>query len=176
MILRGRFVGDFDPQDVTPQQLGSAMTGAEEAPRRAEGGPLMLERIAVGLAAPVLAIVVAMLITIGILLLAGNSVSGFLSTIFSMPAPRNVVNILNNASVLYLSGLAAAIGFRMNLFNIGVEGQYRVAVFAAAVFAGAGLAARPAQRRRRHRPGDGRRRGLGRHRRRPEGHPRVSAR
>ncbi len=96
----------------------------------------MLKRIAVGLAAPVLAIVIAMLITIGILLIAGNSVSGFLTTIFSIPAPRNVVNILNNSSVLYLSALAAAIGFRMNLFNIGVEGQYRVAVFAAAAFAG----------------------------------------
>ena len=32
VILRGRFVGDFDPQDVTPQELGSAMTGAEDAP------------------------------------------------------------------------------------------------------------------------------------------------
>lgn len=30
VILRGRFVGDFDPQAVTPQQLGSAMTGAGE--------------------------------------------------------------------------------------------------------------------------------------------------
>ena len=39
-------------------------------------------------------------------------------------------------SVLYLSGLAAAIGFRMNLFNIGVEGQYRIASFAAAAVAG----------------------------------------
>jgi simple sugar transport system permease protein len=96
----------------------------------------MLKRIAIGLAAPVLAIVIAMLITVGILLLAGNSVSAFMSTIFSVPAPRNVVNIINNSSVLYLSALAAAIGFRMNLFNIGVEGQYRVAVFAAAAFTG----------------------------------------
>jgi ABC-type uncharacterized transport system ATPase subunit len=30
VILRGRFVGDFDPQAVTPQELGSAMTGAGE--------------------------------------------------------------------------------------------------------------------------------------------------
>jgi simple sugar transport system permease protein len=98
----------------------------------------MLRRILVGAAAPVLAIVMAMLITVVILLLAGNSVSGFMTTIFSVPAPRNVVNIINNSSVLYLSALAAAIGFRMNLFNIGVEGQYRVAVFAAAAFAGQG--------------------------------------
>jgi simple sugar transport system permease protein len=96
----------------------------------------MLKRIAVGLAAPVLAIVIAMLITIGILVISGNSVSGFMTTIFSVPAPRNIVNIINNSSVLYLSALAAAIGFRMNLFNIGVEGQYRVAVFAAAAFTG----------------------------------------
>jgi simple sugar transport system permease protein len=98
----------------------------------------MLRRVAVGLAAPVLAIVIAMLITVGILVLSGNSVSGFMTTIFSAPAPRNLVNIINNSSVLYLSALAAAIGFRMNLFNIGVEGQYRVAVFAAAAFAGQG--------------------------------------
>ena len=31
VILRGRFVGDFDPQTVTPQELGSAMTGAKAA-------------------------------------------------------------------------------------------------------------------------------------------------
>ena len=98
----------------------------------------MLKRIVVGAAAPALAIVIAMVITIVILLVSGNSVSGFMTTIFSAPGPRNVVNIINNSSVLYLSALAAAIGFRMNLFNIGVEGQYRVAVFAAAAFAGQG--------------------------------------
>jgi ABC-type uncharacterized transport system permease subunit len=99
----------------------------------------MLKRTALGAVAPLLAIAIAVLITVVILLLSGNSVSGFLSTVFSAPAPRNVVNILNNASVLYLSALAAAIGFRMNLFNIGVEGQYRVAVFAAAAFLGQDL-------------------------------------
>nr|WP_246390350.1 ABC transporter ATP-binding protein [Nocardioides soli] len=30
VILRGRFVGTFDPGDVTPERLGSAMTGAGE--------------------------------------------------------------------------------------------------------------------------------------------------
>ena len=30
VILRGRLVGTFDPDDVTPEQLGSAMTGAGE--------------------------------------------------------------------------------------------------------------------------------------------------
>ena len=30
VILRGKLVGQFDPSEVTPKQLGSAMTGAEE--------------------------------------------------------------------------------------------------------------------------------------------------
>ena len=30
VILRGRLVGEFDPQSVTPQELGAAMTGAQE--------------------------------------------------------------------------------------------------------------------------------------------------
>jgi simple sugar transport system permease protein len=58
--------------------------------------------------------------------------------LLTWPQGRNIVNIINATSILYLAGVAAAIGFRMNLFNIGVEGQYRVATFAAAAFAGAG--------------------------------------
>ena len=58
------------------------------------------------------------------------------------PRHDDLVAILNQSAVLYLSGVAAAIGFRMNLFNIGVEGQYRLAGLVAGCFAGAGLAAR----------------------------------
>jgi len=31
VILRGRLVGEYDPRTVTPEQLGSAMTGAGDA-------------------------------------------------------------------------------------------------------------------------------------------------
>ena len=72
-----------------------------------------------------------------VLLAAGDDVAGFWDVLFTWPEGRNMVNIINAASILYISGVAAAIGFRMNLFNIGVEGQYRVASFAAAAFAGA---------------------------------------
>ncbi len=58
------------------------------------------------------------------------------ATILSVPETRNMVNIINNGAVLYLSGLAVAIGFRMILFNIGVDGQYRIAAFASAWVAG----------------------------------------
>ena len=44
--------------------------------------------------------------------------------------PRELT-ILNAATVYYLSALAVAIGFRMNLFNIGVDGQYRLAAMLA---------------------------------------------
>lgn len=96
----------------------------------------LTRRILTGLAAPVLAFVVAAAVASLVLLVSGDDVAKFWSTILAWPENRNLVNIINNASILYLSGLAAAIGFRMNLFNIGVEGQYRVGVFAAAVFAG----------------------------------------
>jgi simple sugar transport system permease protein len=43
------------------------------------------------------------------------------------------VLILNQASMYYVAALAVAIGFRMNLFNIGVDGQYRLAAMMTAV-------------------------------------------
>jgi len=96
------------------------------------------KRVALALAAPVLALIVAAIVASLVLLATGDDVAGFWEVLFTVPKGRNIVNILNAASILYLSGVAAAIGFRMNLFNIGVEGQYRVAAFAAAAFAGAG--------------------------------------
>ncbi len=95
----------------------------------------MLKRVGLSLAAPLLALVAAAIVTTLVLIVAGEDPGPFWDTVLQWPANRNLVNILNDASVLYLAGLAAAIGFRMNLFNIGVEGQYRVATFCAAVFA-----------------------------------------
>jgi ABC-type uncharacterized transport system permease subunit len=45
----------------------------------------------------------------------------------------SVIDIINRAIPYYLSGLAVAIGFRMALFNIGVEGQYRLAAVVVAI-------------------------------------------
>ena len=98
-----------------------------------------LRRLWVVLAAPALAFVVAGAVTTIVLLSTGDPVGEFWATFLSLPERRSVVSILNSTATLYLAGLAAAIGFRMNLFNIGVEGQYRIATFSAAVFAGAGL-------------------------------------
>ena len=96
----------------------------------------LLRRAALGLAAPVLAFAVAGVVATIVLLISGDDWRAFWDVMFSVPQHRNVVSILNTSAVLYLSGVAAAIGFRMNLFNIGVEGQYRLAGFAAGAFAG----------------------------------------
>ena len=48
-----------------------------------------------------------------------------------------MVEIINRAIPFYVSALAVAIGFKMNLFNIGVQGQY---LMAALLAAGAGAA------------------------------------
>jgi simple sugar transport system permease protein len=89
-------------------------------------------RVALGLAAPLLAIVVAFVVTSLILLVAGDPVGAVWAQLIDVPLPRQVVAIINAATVYYLSAIAVAIGFRMNLFNIGVDGQYRLAAFAAA--------------------------------------------
>jgi len=99
---------------------------------------LDLRKVGLGLAAPVLAILVAFAVTSAVLLLAGDPVVAVWTQLLTVPRPRLVVAIINGAVVYYLSAVAVAIGFRMNLFNIGVDGQYRVAAFAAAVFAGQG--------------------------------------
>jgi len=38
VMLRGRLVADADPRTVTPEELGSAMTGASDAPAGATPG------------------------------------------------------------------------------------------------------------------------------------------
>ena len=92
-----------------------------------------MTKLVLGVSAPVLALVAAFAITSLVLIVAGDPVGGVWGEILSVPEGRNVANIINSASVLYLSGIAVAIGFKMNLFNIGVDGQYRVAAFTAAV-------------------------------------------
>ncbi len=92
--------------------------------------------LGLGLASAALALLAAFLITSLVLLAAGDPVGEVWGQLLSWPEQRNWANIINNGIVLYLSGLAVAVGFRMKLFNIGVDGQYRVAAFTAAVVAG----------------------------------------
>ena len=95
-------------------------------------------RLLIGLAAPVLAVLFAFGITSLVLLATGDEPIGTLSTMLEQASrPRIQVQIINLATMYYLSALAVAVGFRMNLFNIGVDGQYRLAAMLAAVVGGA---------------------------------------
>jgi len=96
----------------------------------------ILRRIGLAVAAPLLAFLIAAAASSLILLVTDDDVAGFWDVLLTWPENRNLVNILNQTGILYLAGIACAIGFRMNLFNIGVEGQYRIGAFAAAVVAG----------------------------------------
>ncbi len=91
-------------------------------------------RIALAVAAPVIAVVFSLALSSMVLLISGsNPLSAYWDMIQNGGRLETIVDMLNRATPLYLSGLAAAIGFRMNLFNIGVEGQYVLAGFFAAI-------------------------------------------
>lgn len=93
-----------------------------------------VRRLGLALLAPVMALLVALALSSVVLLIAGHEpLNAFRAMVDFGTQPSSVVNILNKSSGYYLSALAVAIGFRMNLFNIGVDGQYRLAAMAAAV-------------------------------------------
>lgn len=92
-----------------------------------------LRRIALALAAPIAAVIFATIASSVFLLIAGSNPFTAYGDMFEYGSRLEIqVDILNRATPLYISGVAAAIGFRMNLFNIGVEGQYRLAAIVAA--------------------------------------------
>jgi general nucleoside transport system permease protein len=62
---------------------------------------------------------------------------------FSLGRIDSIAAILFNATPLIFSGLAVAVGFRVGLFNIGVEGQYFIGAFCAALV-GFGITGLPA--------------------------------
>lgn len=96
------------------------------------------DRLLLALAAPVLAIVASLVITSLVLLVIGKDPLHAYSVMVDFGTKSDSqVWIINKATPYYLSAVAVAIGFRMNLFNIGVDGQYRVAAFFAAVVGGA---------------------------------------
>lgn len=95
------------------------------------------DRVLLGLAAPVLSVLGALIVTGLVLLVSGKEPFHAFHVMLTYGSKSDSqVYILNKATPYYLSGLAVAIGFRMNLFNIGVDGQYRLAAFFAAAVGG----------------------------------------
>ncbi len=97
-----------------------------------------LRSVLLGLTAPVAALAFAVIVTTLILVATGHAPGDVYNALVQQAQkPRTFVNSVNSATTYYLSALAVAIGFRMNLFNIGVDGQYRLAALVSAAFAGA---------------------------------------
>jgi general nucleoside transport system permease protein len=87
--------------------------------------------------AVLLALVIAVGITSLVFVASGvDPLTAFARMLDHGTKPNVVVTTVNNATTLYLSGVAVAIGFKMRLFNIGVDGQYRLAAMMAAVVGG----------------------------------------
>ncbi len=96
-------------------------------------------RIFYALAAPVAAVLFSLLVSALVLWASGHApIDAFKSMWQYTDSTESVISVINRVLPYYVSGLAVAIGFKMGLFNIGVDGQYRMAaVLAAAAGAGA---------------------------------------
>jgi simple sugar transport system permease protein len=92
------------------------------------------ERVLLAVAGPVIALVAAILLTSVVLIASGkNPFEPYVLMLQQIGYSDVQVLIINQASMYYLAALAVAVGFRMNLFNIGVDGQYRLAAMMTAV-------------------------------------------
>ena len=97
----------------------------------------VLRRLGNAALAPVLAVAVALVISAVVMLAIDVNPVDALRVMFDFgEGPTQqitaLVVILNRAVPLFLAGLAVAVAFRAGLFNIGVEGQYRMATVLAA--------------------------------------------
>ncbi len=88
---------------------------------------------ALAFAPPIAAVAFSLVVSGIVLVISGaNPFEAFANVAAYGTRLNTMVETINWATPLYLSGVAVAIGFRMNLFNIGVEGQYILAAFIAA--------------------------------------------
>src|SRR2546428_11130004 len=86
-------------------------------------------------ATPVLAIFFGMLIaSVMILAIGRNPIDVYAVMVrFSLTRTDSLFSILFKTTPLIFAGLAVAVSFRASLFNIGVEGQYYIGAFCAAL-------------------------------------------
>jgi ABC-type uncharacterized transport system permease subunit len=99
----------------------------------------LVKKVVNALIAPVIALVIAAVVSSIALLLAGHSpIAAVRAMTNYVTTTDSFVVILNRAAPLYVVALGVAIGFKMNLFNIGADGQYRLAALIAAA-AGAAM-------------------------------------
>jgi general nucleoside transport system permease protein len=109
------------------------MTTEAAAARRGLPVQVYVRRILLSLAAPALALVIALAVSSIALGISGhNPLSTFQTMVTFGTTTESLISMVDRALPYFLAGLAVAIGFRMALFNIGVEGQYLLAALIAA--------------------------------------------
>jgi general nucleoside transport system permease protein len=90
------------------------------------------------LLAPAAAAGLALVTALAVLRLAGaDPIATVADALAYGLRPATLVAVLNKAIPYYLAGIAAAVGFHLRLFNIGIDGQYRLGAFAGAVIGAA---------------------------------------
>jgi ABC-type uncharacterized transport system permease subunit len=91
--------------------------------------------LALKILAPIVAIILAAFISSLIILAIDKDPLQVFYTMFKFSFSRrdSIAIILFNATPLIFSALAVSIGFKMGLFNIGIEGQYLMGTFLAAL-------------------------------------------
>jgi simple sugar transport system permease protein len=96
-----------------------------------------MNRMRTAVVPPLLAIVFAALLSSIALLVSGDNPGAALAVMITqLGTGTTAVDVLNTGAVYYIAGLAVAVGFKMKLFNIGVEGQFRIAACVAAIVGG----------------------------------------
>jgi ABC-type uncharacterized transport system permease subunit len=94
---------------------------------------MRVRRMLIALLAPVSALVLAVLISsAAVLLIHKSPITTFRLMASFGVRTDSLIFAANEAIPLFVSGLAVAVGFKMGLFNIGVEGQYTLAALVAA--------------------------------------------
>ena len=94
-------------------------------------------RILIAFLAPVAALLLGLGISsIAVLLIHQSPITAFKTMAQFGVRTDSLIFTVNEAIPLFIAGLSVAIGFKMNLFNIGVEGQYQLAALLAAYVGG----------------------------------------
>jgi ABC-type uncharacterized transport system permease subunit len=103
-------------------------------------GGTALRTAVLTVAAPVVAVLLAgALASIALYVSGINPGYAFRQMAIYGSDPDSIVDILNRSTYYYIAAVAVAVGFRMNLFNIGVDGQYQLAAMLSAAVGGAAV-------------------------------------
>jgi simple sugar transport system permease protein len=113
------------------------MTTSTEPAQRGRLQRIDWEKALLSLAAPVLAVLISLAICSILLAVSGRDPFQAFNIMGTYGSASDAqVLTINKATTYFIAGIAVAFGFRMNQFNIGADGQYRLAALFAA-FVGA---------------------------------------